>query len=281
MPIISITAGSAYLDDRGGELIYRETPSDTLLGRPQPLYALDQGWETMAIAYLDNEGAQSFARSAGNFYESQGGELVEEVTLPPQVNSYRSEIGTITDADPDVVLVEASEDGMPLFIQNWVEQGVDLPLMAGIEGSQQTIIDQVGADAMEGVYGVSNVPGSNYDAFAELFEEEYGEEPGIFAPESFDALNLAALAWERAGSVGPQAFVDNVREIALPDGTQVGDFPSGKEELEAGNEIDYQGAATECNFDEDGDVYGAIAVTRAQDGEWAEIEVFDQSELNP
>jgi ABC-type branched-subunit amino acid transport system substrate-binding protein len=279
MPIIAITSGTTFLDDKGGEYIWRVTPSDSLLGRPQPLYAIEQGWDKMAVAHLDNKGSQSFARSVASFHESQGGEVVKEVALPPAASSYRSEISSLVDADPDVIHVTASENGFPLFLTNYREQGIDIPLMGGNEVTQDTIIEQVGADAIEGVYGIANVPGENYNAFVENYEGEYDESPGIFAPEAYDAMNLLGLAWERAGAVGPQELIDNIRPVATPDGTQVIDYPSGKEELDADSEVDYEGAATPCNFDEDGDVYGSMAVMQATDGEWVETKVYDSSDL--
>lgn len=279
LPIISPTAGSTFLDTRGGEYVWRTTQSDSLNARPQPLYASEQGWDSMSVAYLDNRGSQSFGKSIQSFFEEQRGTVIEEMALAPDANSYRSEIQTLADGDPDVIHVTMSEDTFPLFIQNYRELGIDIRLMGGNEVTTSGMIDSVGADAMEEVIGVRTVPVDNYSAFSEKYQEAIGEEPGIFAPEAYDMINLVALAWENAGSVGREEIVNNISQVGNPEGEEVAEYSTGKEALNNGDQINYEGAATPCDFDESGNVFGPIAVAQVQDGEWTDIKVYSASEL--
>jgi ABC-type branched-subunit amino acid transport system substrate-binding protein len=279
IPVISPTAGSTFLDTRGGTYVWRTTQSDSLLGRPQPLYASEQEWNSMGIAYLDNKGSQSFGSAIGSFFEEQGGSVTKEMALAPDATSYRSEIQTLVNSDPDVIHVTMSEDTFPLFIQNYRELGVQLPIMGGNEVTTSGMIDKVGADPMEGVIGVRTVPVENYSSFVSKYEEEYGEKPGIFAPEAYAMMNLAGLAWEQAGSGTREAIVNNLSAVGNPEGTKVTEFAAGKEALSNGDEIDYQGAATPCNFDENGNVFGPIAVAQVSDGEWTNAKVYSGSDI--
>lgn len=279
LPVISPTAGTTFLDSRGGKYVWRTTQSDSLLGRPQPLYAIEQEWETMGLAYLNNKGSQSFGKAIGSFFEKKGGTVEKEIALPPDASSYRSEVQTLADAGPDVIHVTMSEDTFPLFIQSYREFGIDIPLMGGNEVTTSGMIEKVGADPMQGVLGIRTVPVKNYSGFVKKYKQKYGKKPGIFAPEAYDMMNVVALAWERAGSPGREAIVNNLRPVGNPGGEKVTEYASGKKILNSGNEIDYQGAATPCNFDENGNVFGPIAIAQVKDGKWKNVRVYSASEL--
>jgi hypothetical protein len=62
----------------------------------------------------------------------------------------------------------------------------------------------------------------------------------------------------------------------------VSTFAAGKEVLENGGEVDYQGASNPQNFDETGDPLGPFAALQAQGGEWTEVITYSAEELaNP
>lgn len=279
IPYIATIPGSSFLDDKGGEWLWRTTTSDTLLVRPQPLHAIEQGWETMSVAYANKQGSESFATDLMEMYESLGGEVVEQAALSADSTSYRSEIETLVAPDPDVMYIEAGLDVMPTFMQNLRQLGVDTPLMGGNEVTTTDTLQTVGEDLMGDITGIQPLPVEEYQNFAESYEAYFGKAPGLFSPESYDAMNLTALALQRAGEISRQAVVDNIREVGSAPGVEVLDFASGKEELENGNEINYQGAATTCDFDEFGNVYSPVAIMRIVDGAWEAETVYSAEEL--
>lgn len=279
LPLVSTMAGTLQLDDVGGEYIWRTVPSDSIGGRAQGAYATDQGWETMALTFKNDKGSQSFSAAVGEFFKSQGGEVVSETPLAPNADSYRSEINSIQESDPDVISMTAATEVSSLFIQNFRELGVETPLLLSNDVITPDFIDQMGADTMDGMLGQAPAPGPAFDQFASKYEEMHGERPGTFADSSYDAMNLIALAIQKAGEASRQAVAQNLRSVGAPPGQQVTTFAEGKQALENGNEIDYQGAANPQNFDDRGNVVGPFSVVRVEDGEWTVVQTYSAAEL--
>ncbi|WP_135825048.1 ABC transporter substrate-binding protein [Halorussus ruber] len=279
LPLVSTMAGTLQLDDVGGEYIWRTVPSDSIGGRAQGAYATDQGWETMALTFKNDKGSQSFSAAVGEFFQSQGGQITGQTPLAPNADSYRSEINTIRNQNPDVISMTAATEVTSLFVQNFRELGVEIPLMLSNDVITPDFIEQMGADTMDGMLGQAPAPGPAFDNFASKYQEMHGEQPGTFSGSSYDAMNLIALAMERAGEASRQAIAQNLRSVGAPPGQKVTTFAEGKQALANGSEIDYQGAANPQNFDENGNVVGPFSVVRVENGEWTEVETFSASEL--
>lgn len=279
LPLISTMAGTLQLDDVGGEYVWRTVPSDSIGGRAQGAYATEQGWEEMALTFKNDKGSQSFSAAVGEFFRSQGGEVVGETPLAPNADSYRSEINSIRDSDPDVISMTAGTEVTSLFVQNFRELGVEIPLMLSNDVITPDFIDEMGAETVQGMLGQAPAPGPAFDQFASKYEEAHDERPGTFSDSSYDAMNLIALAIEKGGEASRQAVAQNLRSVATPPGRKVSTFPEGKEALANGDDIDYQGAANPQNFDENGNVVGPFSIVRVENGEWTEVETFSASEL--
>ena len=96
-------------------------------------------------------------------------------------------------------------------------------------------------------------------AFEAAWEEAYGDLPPLpYLNEVYDAVYLISLAAEHADSVDATAIRDALREVASAPGTAVGPGTEGWQAavaaLDAGEDINYEGAAGPVDFDENGDV---------------------------
>jgi uncharacterized Ntn-hydrolase superfamily protein len=67
----------------------------------------------------------------------------------------------------------------------------------------------------------------------------------------------------RAGEVSHEAIERNIGPVSRGDGTEVMTFAEGKEALDNGEEINYQGALTNANFTDNGNVWGNVEVAEA------------------
>jgi ABC-type branched-chain amino acid transport systems, periplasmic component len=133
LPTLSISAGTIQMNDVGGPdaYLWRTVPSDSIAGRAQGQYALDQGFENMAVTYKDDKGSQSFSASVADYFTGQGGSQVADVPLAIETDSYRSEVQEIVDSEPDVISMTAGTEVSALFMQNYIEAGADIPLFLG------------------------------------------------------------------------------------------------------------------------------------------------------
>ncbi|WP_049937744.1 ABC transporter substrate-binding protein [Haloplanus natans] len=283
LPMLSISAGTTQLDDVGGpdEYLWRTVPSDAIAGRAQGQYALDNDFTKMAVTYKDDKGSQSFSAAVADYFTSQGGEQVADVPLAINSDSYRSEIQQIADSGADVISMTAGTEVSALFMRNYIEAGLDIPIFIGNDVITADFVKRIGADVMaeNPIFGQAPAPGPSYDQFEQAHRDIHGQAPGTFGAAGYDAMNIIALAAQRAGEATRQAITDNINPVARPEGTEVSTFSEGKEELEAGNEINYQGASNPQDFDEDGDPVGPFSVLEVSGGEWSTVTTFSAEDL--
>jgi ABC-type branched-subunit amino acid transport system substrate-binding protein len=238
----------------------------------------------MALAYKNDKGSQSFSKASGQYFSELGGEVLTEAALDPAASSYRSEVQTLQDSDAEVVSMTAGTEVSSLFFKNYVEAGAaeDFQLLLGNDVLTPDFIEEVGPDVIEGAVGQAPAPGPAYETFAEQHQSLHDKEPGAFAAAAYDAMNLIALAFVKEGEANRQAVPNHLSALGNPPGEQVSTFAAGKEVLQNGGEIDYQGASNPQNFDETGDPLGPFAALQAQDGEWTEVITYSADELaNP
>jgi ABC-type branched-subunit amino acid transport system substrate-binding protein len=283
VPMLSVSAGTTQLDSVGGpeDYLWRTVPSDAIAGRAQGQYALDNDFTQMAVTYKDDKGSQSFSTAVADYFTGQGGEQVADVPLAINSDSYRSEIQQIADSGADVISMTAGTEVSALFMRNYIEAGLDVPIFIGNDVVTADFIERIGPETMADapIFGQAPAPGPSYDSFAENHQEIHGQAPGTFGAAGYDAMNLIALAAQRAGEASRQAITDNINPVARPEGTEVTSFSEGKAELDAGNEINYQGASNPQNFDENGDPVGPFSVLDVTEGEWSEVTTFSAEDL--
>jgi ABC-type branched-subunit amino acid transport system substrate-binding protein len=282
LSFVSPMTGTIQLDDVGGEYVWRTVPSDSIGARAQAQYAYqEEGHRQMALAYKNDKGSQSFSKASGSYFENLGGEVLTEAALDPTASSYRSEVQKLQDSGAEVVSMTAGTEVSALFFKNYVEAGAqeDFQLLLGNDVLTPDFIQEVGPDVIEGAVGQAPAPGPAYDTFAERHQSQHDKEPGAFAAAAYDAMNLIALAFVKEGEANRQAVPNHLGDLGNPPGTKVSDFATAKEELEAGNEIDYQGASNPQNFDDTGDPLGPFAVLEAQGEEWTEVTTYSADEL--
>lgn len=273
-------AGTTYLDDKGGDWVFRVVGSDSDLGRARATYIVKQQYETVALAYLDNPNAVSSAQVVKRTLDNAGVDVVADVELSGNADSYRSEINQMVDADPDVVTINMGSSKFPVFIRNYRQVGTEIPIVTGNEVvGVQSIIDEVGAENMRGLVGVTPGQGATYDQYASAHEEVHGKPPGPYSAPGYDALNVTALSLTNADEISRQAVVDNLRTVSNPPGTKVSNVPDGGSRLSDGNEVDYDGAASQCNFDDVGDVVSPMNVMAFQDTSWTVTDTYTREDM--
>ncbi|ELZ34930.1 branched-chain/neutral amino acids amide ABC transporter periplasmic substrate-binding protein 1 [Halogeometricum pallidum JCM 14848] len=186
--------------------------------------------------------------------------------------------GTGTDSGNGGGSGGGSPDG--LVVIGYPESGIQLfrDYYSQSEGSEAILIPdglrdgalpaQVGND-MNNVTGTAPAAGGpNQDAFVSLFEEEYGSAPGVFTSQSFDSAAIGILANAAAGENGGPAIKEQMRRIANPEGMEVGpdNFVEGVEAAANGEDVNYQGASSSTNFDQNGDPASAAYAIWEFDG---------------
>ena len=146
----------------------------------------------------------------------------------------------------------------------------------GMKASE--VIAALGAKAMEGAFGTAPQGlGEAAAAFRKAYDAKHKDAPKPYVDAAYDAAVLIGLAALRAKSSQPKMIRDSLRAVANPPGEKVlpGEFAKAKKLIEAGQDIDYVGAAGPQNFDAAGDVTGSYAHWEIKGGAFVTIKVFE------
>jgi ABC-type branched-subunit amino acid transport system substrate-binding protein len=244
------------LDD--DDFVFRTAPSDALQGEVMAEVGFtDLGFGTAATFFLNNDYGQQLSDSFVEAFEELGGSVTDEVAFEPEQPSYTSPLQSALGEEPDVLIVIGYPDsGEQIFRDYYADfEGAETIMVTdGLrDGSLPGDVD----NPMENVVGTAPLAaGPEEEFFADLFQEEYGSEPGVFTAQAYDATAVLILANVAAGDNDGAAVRDNVRAVANPNGQEVG--PSNLDEavrmVADGEEVNYQGASSPVDFDDNGDM---------------------------
>ncbi|MBV0903147.1 ABC transporter substrate-binding protein [Haloarcula salina] len=173
---------------------------------------------------------------------------------------------------PDVLMVVGyPQSGVQLFKDFYADYGDDAADILVTDGLQDGELPSNVGNDMSNVRGTApSAAGPGVDTFTEQFTSEFDyEEPGVFTSQAYDATAVQILANLLAGENDGQAIRDHMRVVANPGGDAYGpsELPAAVEAAAAGENIQYEGASSTVNFDENGDMASAqYQVFGFQDG---------------
>ena len=207
VPCITMSATAFELSEVDGtEWFFRACLLDDAQGRVLSDVVIENGYSKLATIVLNNlygKGVQK-ALVEGLQEKGWGGKVVAEVEYDEAKKDYRTELGQIKDSNPDVVLlVSYADDGIIIFKQA-LEMGLDTIAWLGCDGNYGSGLfkEPRSAEFMEKaiVAGTRTVGfGSTYEQFVAKYTSTYGEAPEIYCDTTYDAVQAAAKAIEKAG----------------------------------------------------------------------------------
>jgi ABC-type branched-subunit amino acid transport system substrate-binding protein len=154
-----------------------------------------------------------------------------------------------------LTVVGYPEDGIQLFRDFYSSYGDDTAILIPDGLRDPDLPGQVGDD-MSNITGTAPAAGGPaQSAYESLYQDVYGESPGVFSSQSYDSAAVGILANAAAGENSGTAIRDQMRNIANPDGMEVtpDNFVEGVEAAANGEPVNYQGASSSVNFDQNGD----------------------------
>lgn len=298
VPMVTPTAGTTELDRACRDVCFRTVPSDSLGGRAIARAATDvaylaegaQAWERPVLMVAQSPAMVSFLEPIERSFADYGVELAEVIEFTPNKPAYRSEVREAMAADPDgIVLVAAPEDSARVMT-NAFQTGYQGGWFVTQDQTNADYIDLAGAQTVEGIYGLEEVAAEESAALNRAFEERYrefaGEDVKIFGTNTYDSMNVLALAMLRDhredGEITRASLAGNIRAVSDPgEGkTVVSNYTDGKAALEAGEEIDYRGLVGPIDFDDWGNIAAPFGIRQVQDGAWETVATVPASALD-
>ena len=296
VPIVTPTAGTTALDEFNTEYIFRTVPSDSLGGRAIARAATDSEYLGTGSAFsrpvlmvARAPAMVSFEEPVQTSFADFGTPVVASLQFTPDKPTYRSEAMEALSHDPDVIVLVASPEDSARIMQAAFQAGYEGTWFVTQDQTTDDYIDLATSALVEGIYGLEEVAAPESAelnaTFAERLKAYNGQDVKIFGTNTYDAMNVMALAMARAarddGEVTRATITANIRPVTDPgaDKVVVHDFTSGKEALEAGNEIDYQGLVGPVDFDEYGNITAPFAIKRVVDGAWTTVTILPADAL--
>lgn len=260
--------------DEGQDFLFRTCPSDALQGVVLGQLAIDQGYETASVLYVNNSYGEGLMEVFKESFEAAGGEVL--ATVPHDeapAATYVTELNQVMEGEPDVMVALAYPGQATVYLKEFFEAGynetTDLLFVDGTKSSDMPA--EIGAELLAGYYGTApgTAGGAPLEQFQADYEAEYGELPPLpFMSNFYDAIVVAGLAAAACDAQGmeitPICVRDNLREVANPPGETIipgeDSLSQALELLQAGESINYEGAAGAVDFDENGDVVTPIEI---------------------
>ena len=271
----SATAPS-ITDLKDNELGFRVAPSDAYQGKALADLVKKAGVSKIAVTYANDDYNAGLAGVFTREFAAMGGTVTANQAHEPDKASYRSELSTLSKGGAEALAVFAyyGSSGITI-IRNSLENGLFGKFYAADGMFDQSVIDQIGADTLRGniwiTQSASDYDDSSYKMFAKAFEATGGNPQAPYVAHGYDAAFLMAMAIEKAGSADRGKISAALRAVANAPGEVIrpGEWKKAKELIDAGKDVNYEGASGNVDFDANGDVAGIYSVaTISAEGKW-------------
>ena len=245
--IISPSATSPGLSDaEDNGLFFRTAPSDARQGVIVSEILAENGIDSVAMTYTNNDYGKGLADSIQANIEEAGGSVTISAAHEDGKADYSSEVAAL-----------AAAGGNALVVAGYVDQGGSGIVRAALDSGafdtfffpdgmvSAALTDNFG-DEIDGSYGTNpgtDSPGAQ--TFQDMASEDGLDGTQPYAAESYDAAALILLAMQAAGSTDPQVYKDSVMDVANAPGEEImpGELGRALEILADGGDIDYVGAS--------------------------------------
>lgn len=272
------------LEDEG--LFARTAPPDGLQGKAladrmeQELGGL-QG-KTINIGARNDLYGTGFADSLEQELEARGATVAAKVVYDPEQPSYNSEAAQLTSGNPDnFVIID--------FPETFAKVGPALARTGNWEPDQTFITDGlsstdlpelIGAQETDAMLGTApgTFSGDAPDAFDAAYKAAPGPARNLFDAPTFDDVTLCYLGAVAAGSSDGEAIAEAIVDATAPGGKKYTfeQLPQAIEALEAGEDIDYEGASGPVDWDEGGDLSRYIYdISEFKGGELVKVDTVE------
>ena len=285
MPTMCPTCGTSELDARGGDYLWGLTASQTTYGVVAAQLARDLGSSRVALLVREaepwSEWLDATADAFRGAWESRvGGEITAAVRFVPGSDGYAAEVQQVIEGNPEALFLVAAYGEGAAVMSEVIDNGYDGTILVSPELAVNEIAE-VAAELPEGrVLGAcvtDDFDSPAYVAFAAAHIEHAGKMPptGFYEANQYDQYIALALAMTAAGSVDGPAIAAQVPRVLSAPGTKVHTYADGVAALERGEDIDYDGASSSLDLNEEDDlITPTVSVRHIVNGLWFERDVI-------
>ncbi len=296
VPMITPTAGTTALNKASDTYFFRTVPSDSLGGRAIARAATDakylnqkQAFKHPVLMVGQSPAMISFRDPIVKSFEHYGTKLAEVVEYTPGKPTYRSEVQAALKAHPDLIVLVGTPEDSARIMRGAFQAGYNGTWFVTQDQTNADYIKLASAQLVNGIYGLEEVASPDSakrnDAFRKEYKKFSGKDVQIFGTNTYDAMNVLALAMLRAQlkdhQITRKTITASIHAVADPNpgDVVVYNYAQGKKALEAGKGIDYQGLVGPTDFDKYGNITAPFGIRQVQDGKWKTVSIVSANDL--
>jgi branched-chain amino acid transport system substrate-binding protein len=236
-------------DDKG--LYWRTAPSDVLQGKVLGNYMATCGAQTVGMIVLNDAYGTGLASNIKAAFEAAGGQVVAEELFNEGDSQFSSQVDKIIAAKPDAIAV-ITFDQAKSIIPLMTGKGVKPEQMFLVDGNTSDYSKDFQPATLLGAHGTFPGTFANEAFTKKLLEIDPALKDFTYGGESYDAVNLIALAAESANSVNGVDIAAKLKDVSQG-GEKCNTFPACVTLLREGKDIDYDGQSGPVTFSDAGD----------------------------
>ena len=238
---------TTYADDG---FYFRSAPPDTFQGAVLGQLMANDGATNAVFLNLDDAYGNGLAKYGIAAFSGTSTNIVYN----PQAAEFSADVAKAKAANPDAIALIGFDETAKI-IAEMIKQGVgpdNVPLYLVDGNLSSQAYKDLPAGIMSGVK--ATLPGvlASADLQAKLLEVDPALTDFSYAPESYDAVMLIALAAEQGGATDGTTIRDNLQAVSAG-GTKCYTFAECKALIADGEDIDFDGVSGPIEFDSFGD----------------------------
>ena len=250
------------------------------------LLATSKGYRRTAVIYVNTDFGVGLAKRFEQDIAKLGGSITKMVAYNENQQSYRAEVTSALEGDPDSLFLVAFPVDGATITRDWLSLGGTGNLVVNNSLRSADYLEAVGSKHLADLVGYDSAQPrtESVATFNAMFEAHFNGPPdGPGLHSMFDAVTVVLLAMEAADEIDGTAVRDNIRKVTAADGEPVHPGPEGirkaKELLAAGKSIRYVGATGPLQFDENGDVQAPKLTWRFEGDRNVEMDYYSLEDV--
>ena len=275
--ILMHTSGAVALADpkiNAKKMAYRYQGSSKHLSRAFATAAKKEGLTRPAVMAQNNPALAPHAEGFRKAWIADGGKLTDFVLYEPNRPSYRSELQQVLRSRPDGIILSAYVPDATAIVREWAQLGTPMKWIIPGFGANVDFIKGVTPEVAEGIVVVESVVNEKSGAYARFAQQfalsmKQAPESNVYAAMCYDMVQVLALAIEAAGpGADTVAIAAKIHAVTTGAGTPVDSFAAGKKLLAQKKAVNYVGASSTIDFDDENDVDPTFAAFTIRGGKW-------------
>jgi ABC-type branched-subunit amino acid transport system substrate-binding protein len=253
--------GDTARDHQSDPYFFRDSPSDSQLGVAMALYAHMKGYTRAALLFYAEAGAQTFSAPITAAFEKLGGQIVANVSVPPDQTDYLPQVRQIIAAHPQVIFIQTdAPTGAVVFRDFKQTDNLAIPFIGtdvtGGSDFLKALTYPIAHEALTSVYGTS-VTGTANNVFMSYFNKRFpGQQPLANANYAYDAVISLALADDYAGTTDGTKVAADMTKVTNPPGTACYSYSQCLSLIKQHQKVNYEGASGDLNYNQYNNVFG-------------------------